>query len=153
MGEPAFKLRGLIERHAIRVFSSNYALYGDMSRRVNQVLGRFSPEVETYSIDESFLDLGGLGHRDLWAHAQDLRATVRRWTAIPTCVGLGPTKTLAKLANAVAKKNPVFGGVCDLMQPDRDPSRPFQAMEGPAGAGMAGGGGRFWRANRGGFLQ
>ena len=117
MGEPAFQLRPLIERHRIRVFSSNYALYGDMSRRVNQVLATFSPEVEVYSIDETFLDLAGLPCRDLWAYAQDLRATVKRWTGIPTCVGLGPTKTLAKLANAVAKKNPVFGGVCDLAEP------------------------------------
>ena len=67
MGEPAFKLRGLIARHKIRVFSSNYALYGDMSRRVNEVLSTFSPEVEPYSIDETFLDLGGLPCRDLWA--------------------------------------------------------------------------------------
>jgi DNA polymerase V len=117
MGEPAFKLRELIARHGIRVFSSNYPLYGDMSRRVNEVLARFSPEVEVYSIDETFLDLAGLPHQDLRTHAQDLRATVKRWTGIPTCVGLGPTKTLAKLANAVAKKNPVFGGVCDLADP------------------------------------
>ncbi len=114
MGAPAFQLRHLIRRHGIRVFSSNYALYGDMSRRVNEVLTGFSPGVEVYSIDETFLDLGGFGHEDLWAYAQDVRTTVRRWTGIPTCVGIGPTKTLAKLANAVAKKNPAFGGVCDL---------------------------------------
>lgn len=114
MGEPAFKLRPLIERHGIRVFSSNYVLYGDMSRRVNDVLHRFSPELERYSIDETFLDLSGFGTKDLWAYGQEMRATVQRWTGIPTCVGIGPTKTLAKLANAVAKKNPTFGGVCDL---------------------------------------
>jgi DNA polymerase V len=117
MGEPAFKLRPLIEKHGVRVFSSNYVLYGDMSRRVNDVLNQFSPEAEVYSIDETFLGLSGFAHKDLWDHAQDMRATVRRWTGIPTCVGLGPTKTLAKLANAVAKKNPVFGGVCDLTHP------------------------------------
>jgi DNA polymerase V len=117
MGEPAFRLRPLIERHGVRVFSSNYALYGDMSRRVNEVLAGLGPGAEVYSIDETFLDLSGFGHRDLWAYGQDLRATVRRWTGIPTCVGLGPTKTLAKLANAVAKKNPAFGGVCDLSDP------------------------------------
>lgn len=115
MGEPAFKLRPLIEKHGIRVFSSNYVLYGDMARRVQQALGQFSPEVECYSIDETFLDFGGFPHVDLWAHGQAMRDTVRRWTGIPTCVGIGPTKTLAKLANAVAKKNPTFGGVCDLM--------------------------------------
>ena len=117
MGEPAFKIRPLIEKHGIRVFSSNYVLYGDMSRRVNEVLGRFSPEVEVYSIDETFLDLSGFGQKDLWVYSQDMRATVRRWTGIPTCVGIGPTKTLAKVANAVAKKNPTFGGVCDLSDP------------------------------------
>ena len=111
MGEPAFKLRPLIEKHGIRVFSSNYVLYGDMPRRVNDVLSRFSPEVEVYSIDETFLDLSGFAYKDLWAYAQDMRATVKRWTGIPTCVDIGPTKTLAKLANAVAKKNPTFGGV------------------------------------------
>jgi len=121
MGEPAFKLRPLIARHGIRVFSSNYVLYGDMSRRVYEALHQFSPEIECYSIDETFLDFGGFPHRDLWAHGQAMRDTVRRWTGIPTCVGIGPSKTLAKLANAVAKKNPTFGGVCDLMaSPVRD---------------------------------
>lgn len=114
MGDPAFKLRSLIETHGIRVFSSNYVLYGDMSRRVHTVLHQFSPEVERYSIDEMFLDLSGFGTKDLWAYGQEMRATVKRWTGIPTCVGIGPTKTLAKLANAVAKKNPTFGSVCDL---------------------------------------
>jgi DNA polymerase V len=114
MGEPAFKLRPLIEKHGVRVFSSNYVLYGDMSRRVNDVLNQFSPDVEIYSIDETFLDLSGFGHKDLWAYGQEMRAAVQRWTGIPTCVGIGPTKTLAKLANAVAKKNPTFGRVCDL---------------------------------------
>lgn len=117
MGTPAFQLRELIVRHGIRVFSSNYALYGDMSRRVNEVLAAFSPETELYSIDETFLSLAGLASRDLVALGQDMRATVARWTGIPTCVGIGPTKTLAKLANAVAKKQPAFSGVCDLMVP------------------------------------
>lgn len=114
MGEPAFTLRPLIEKHRIRVFSSNYVLYGDMSRRVYDVLHGFSPEIEGYSIDESFLGLGGFGGRDLVAHAQDMRARVRQWTGIPTCVGIGPTKTLAKLANHAAKKRPGFEGVCDF---------------------------------------
>lgn len=116
MGEPEFKLRPLIAKHGIRVFSSNYVLYGDMSRRVCTVLHDFSPEIENYSIDETFLNLAGF-ERDLWAYGQDMRATVRRWTGIPTCVGIGPTKTLAKVANAVAKKNPTFGSVCDLTDP------------------------------------
>ncbi len=116
MGEPFFKIRPLMERNGVRVFSSNYVLYGDMSRRVCSVLNDFSPEIENYSIDETFLNLAGF-NRDLWSYAQDMRATVLRWTGIPTCVGIGPTKTLAKVANAVAKKNPTFGGVCDLTDP------------------------------------
>ena len=114
MGAPAFKIRHLIAEHSIRVFSSNYTLYGDMSRRVNTIIADFSPEVEIYSIDETFLGLAGFRHGDLVAMCQDLRATVARCTGIPTCVGIGPTKTLAKLGNAAAKKRPVFGGVCDL---------------------------------------
>ncbi|MFC7693771.1 Y-family DNA polymerase [Paeniroseomonas aquatica] len=116
MGDPAFKLRPLIEKHGIRVFSSNYVLYGDMSRRVQEALGQFSPETECYSIDETFMDFGGFPHVDLWAYGQEMRGTVQKWTGIPTCVGIGPTKTLAKLANVVAKKNPTFGAVCDLME-------------------------------------
>ncbi len=85
-----------------------------MSRRVNATIAGFAPDVEIYSIDETFLSLAGFEGRDLWAMCQDMRATVVRWTGIPNCVGIGPTKTLAKLANAVAKKNPTFGGVCDL---------------------------------------
>jgi len=118
MGTPAFQLRELIARHRIRVFSSNYTLYGDMSRRVNAALAGFSPEQEIYSIDETFLSLAGFEGRDLRAMGQDMRATVARWTGIPTCVGIGPTKTLAKLANAAAKKTPTLGGVCDLTAED-----------------------------------
>ena len=114
MGAPAFKIRDLIAKHSIRVFSSNYTLYGDMSRRVNTVISDFSPDVEVYSIDETFLGLAGFGGRGLVPMCQDLRATVARCTGVPTCVGVGPTKTLAKLGNAAAKKRPEFGGVCDL---------------------------------------
>src|SRR3712207_2705926 len=114
MGAPAFTLRDLIARHGIRVFSSNYTLYGDMSRRVNAALSTLCPDAEIYSIDETFLGMAGFGRRDLPAVAQDMRGTVARWTGIPTCVGIGPTKTLAKLGNAAAKKCEEFGGVCDL---------------------------------------
>jgi DNA polymerase V len=114
MGDPYFKIRGLVRRHGVRVFSSNYALYGDMSARVNETLARFSPEIEVYSIDESFLDLSsGIGG-DAVAYAQEIRAMVRRWTGIPTCVGLGRSKVLAKAANRWAKTHPEFAGVCDL---------------------------------------
>ena len=114
MAGPFFKVRDLVQRAGVTVFSSNYALYGDMSRRVNETLAEFSPDIEPYSIDESFVSLLGLEHRDVIKHSQELRATVRRWTGIPVCVGIGPTKTLAKLANVCAKKIPEFDGVCDL---------------------------------------
>lgn len=115
MGAPAFTLKDLIRQHGIRVFSSNYTLYGDMSRRVNAAIDTLCPDTEIYSIDETFLSLAGFPGRDLVAMGQDLRATVARWTGIPTCVGIGPTKTLAKLGNAVAKKQLAFNGVCDLL--------------------------------------
>ena len=101
-------------RHAgAAVFSSNYALYGDLSRRVMQVLADFAPRIEIYSIDECFLDLAGI-HPDPTAYGLVIARTVRRWTGIPVAVGIAPTKTLAKLANRLAKKghNPV-GPVLD----------------------------------------
>jgi DNA polymerase V len=103
MGAPYFQIEPLARRQGIAVFSSNYALYGDMSRRVMQVLGRFAPAQEVYSIDECFLGLAGLPY-DLTAHAQDIVRTVRQWTGIPVSIGLAPTKVLAKLANRLAKK-------------------------------------------------
>ena len=118
MGAPAFQLRELIDRHKIRVFSSNYTLYGDMSRRVNAAVSTFCPDTEIYSIDETFLSLAGFASRDLVMMCQDMRATVAQWTGIPTCVGIGPTKTLAKLGNAAAKKTPAMAGVCDLTDAD-----------------------------------
>lgn len=119
MGAPFFQIRELCRTNGVAVFSSNYAFYGDMSARMNEVYRAFSPEIEVYSIDESFLDFSGLGGRDLTALARELRATVRQWTGIPTCVGLGPTKTLAKLANRAAKRDPELGGVCDLTDAGR----------------------------------
>ena len=114
MGEPWFKVRDLCRREGVRVFSSNYALYGAMSARANSIYDRFSPEVEVYSIDESFLDLADVEPHRRVALGRDLRSTVLRWTGLPTCVGIGPTKTLAKLANHLAKRHPELGGVCDL---------------------------------------
>ncbi len=116
MGAPYFLMRDLCRREGVRVFSSNYVLYGDMSRRMGAVYRQFAPTVETYSIDESFLDLSDVAPRIRSELARDLRATIRRWTGIPTCVGIGPTKTLAKLANAIAKGIPELDGVCDLTE-------------------------------------
>lgn len=118
MGDPWFKIRDRCQAQGVRVFSSNYALYGSMSTRMNAIYRSFVPDVEIYSIDESFLDLTGFSRRNLPELARDLRSTVLRWTGVPTCVGIGPTKTLAKLANHLAKANPALGGVCDLSDED-----------------------------------
>ncbi len=112
MGAPWFEIRDGYLNAGGKVRSSNYALYGDMSRRVNAVYEQFADEVEVYSIDESFLDLSRAP--DPAGHAHSMRDTVQRWTGIPTCVGLGPTRVLAKAANHLAKKRPEFDGVCDL---------------------------------------
>jgi DNA polymerase V len=120
MGECYFKVKPLIQAHQVAVFSSNYALYGDMSQRVMSTLEQFSPRVEVYSIDESFLDFRGLGE-DAGACARRLRAAVRRGTGIPVGVGVAETKTLAKLANRIAKKTSALEGVLDLADVrDRD---------------------------------
>ena len=117
MGEPYFKVREVLERHKVAVFSSNYTLYGDMSQRVMKTLQQFSPEVEIYSIDEAFLNLEGF--RDLPELARQIRETVRQWTGLPVSVGIAPTKTLAKLANNTAKKKAGYNGVCILDTPAR----------------------------------
>jgi DNA polymerase V len=117
MGEPWFKIRDMCKARGVRVYSSNYALYGDMSARVNAVYRGFSPRIEIYSIDESFLDLSDVRPGKRETLCRDMRETVRAWTGIPTCVGIGPTKTLSKLANHIAKKVPELGGVCDLTDP------------------------------------
>ena len=103
MGAPFHQVKRLCGRNGVVVFSSNYELYGDMSRRVVSVLSRFAPEMEIYSIDESFLSLQGLP--DPLGLSKRMRETVRQWTGIPISVGLGKTKTLAKLANRLAKKD------------------------------------------------
>jgi DNA polymerase V len=117
MGAPFFQIRDLCRKENVAVFSSNYTLYGDMSARMNEIYRAFSPDIEIYSIDESFLDFTGFGGRDLAAYALELRTMVWQWTGIPTCVGLGPTKTLAKLANWQAKHSPEMNGVCDFTDP------------------------------------
>jgi len=114
MGEPYFKIRDLCRDNDVAVYSSNYTLYGDMSARLNAIYRQWSPDVEVYSIDESFLDMTDIRPADRVAFGRDLRSTVQQWTGIPTCVGIGPSKTLAKFANHVAKKSPELGGVCDL---------------------------------------
>ena len=114
MGTPVFKCRDLLRRHKVAVFSSNYPLYGDMSSRVMMTLAALAPDIELYSIDEAFLDMSSFGRYDLAEYARLIRRTVRQHTGIPVCVGMAPTKTLAKVANRLAKKNPVYQGVCLL---------------------------------------
>jgi len=115
MGEPFFKVRPLIERHGVAVRSSNYELYGDMSQRVMQTLLHLTSDVEVYSIDEAFCDLSGFLHRDLEQYAWEIKDTVKRWTGLPVGIGIGKTKTLAKLANNAAKK--ADGGVVLQSEP------------------------------------
>ena len=120
MGAPCHLHRDTLTRHGVEIFSSNYALYGDMSRRVMETLAAHALEVKIYSIDEAFLDLSGLEWRGLAAYARHIRAAVRRHTGIPVSIGLGPTKTLAKVANHLAKAEPDAGGVYDLTPGDVD---------------------------------
>ena len=116
MGTPWFRMQDLARRHGISAFSSNYALYGDMSNRVATILRDFAPDIEVYSVDESFLRIEAVAHLYGGAPAmgRQMRERIRQWTGLPVCVGCGPTKTLAKLANYLAKKHAVFNGVCDL---------------------------------------
>lgn len=122
MGAPYFKAVPLINKHNIRVFSSNYPLYGDMSRRVMEVLSGFSPNLEVYSIDEAFLSLDGFQGWDLWRYAEHIKMTVEQYTGIPVSVGIGPTKTLAKVANRYSKKADRATGVyCFANGQDAEP--------------------------------
>jgi DNA polymerase V len=115
LGTPYFKCADAMKKNNVAVFSSNYTLYGDMSQRVMEVLSRFSPEIEVYSIDEAFLSLSGLGSQNLNQYAGTIRWTVETWTGIPVSVGLAATKTLAKVANRIAKKNKRLGGIQSLV--------------------------------------
>lgn len=116
MGTPWFQLSPIAKRFHIRAFSSNYALYGDMSRRVVDILQRYSPHIEVYSIDESFLRIDDIdsSHTDLTQLGQTIRQCIKKETGLPVCVGIAATKTLAKLANHLAKVRPEFRRVCDL---------------------------------------
>ena len=118
MGALFHEIRGDLKRHGVVAFSSNYALYGDMSSRLMQVIGQFSPEQEVYSIDESFLRFTPGEAAGLTALGGQLRARVLQWTGLPVGVGIGPTKTLAKLANHLAKRHPDFvaAGVCNWLE-------------------------------------
>ena len=120
MGVPVFQIKSEMQRHGILAFSSNYALYADLSSRVMRTLEEMAPRVEVYSIDEAFLDLTGIESAlSLVEFGQQVRERIGHWIGITVCVGIAPTKTLAKLANHAAKKYPATQGVVDLTNPDR----------------------------------
>lgn len=114
MGAPEFKQRHFFRSHNVAVLSSNYALYGDMSRRVMQTLRTLAPAVEPYSIDEAFMELSANINDDMNMYGRKIKETVGRWTGIPVSVGIAPTKTLAKIANETAKENAAYSGVLNL---------------------------------------
>ncbi|MFJ0375665.1 Y-family DNA polymerase, partial [Acinetobacter baumannii] len=121
MGVPLFQIKDIVEKHQVQVLSSNYALYAEMSRRFMKVLSDFvaPQEQEIYSIDECFLDLTAhFGNYDLTDYAQQIRQRVFSWLGLPVCIGIGRSKTEAKLANHIAKKNAHFNGVCNLVSMD-----------------------------------
>ena len=115
-GMPWFKMKELANQHQIEALSSNYTLYGDMSNRVVNILKEFSPDIEVYSIDESFLRIERIAHLYGGPHAmgQAIVERIKQWTGLPVCVGIGSSKTLAKLANHLAKKINSFNGICDF---------------------------------------
>jgi DNA polymerase V len=113
MGVPFFEQEALLKKHNVAVFSSNYQLYGDMSKRIMDSLRRFAPDMEVYSIDEAFLRLDYLQPRNLVEYCKTIRAKMLQWTGIPVSIGIGPSKVLAKVANHVAKKR-TDEGVFDI---------------------------------------
>ena len=113
MGEPYFKAKDIIVKNKVEVFSSNYSLYGDLSRRVMRTLKRFNSEMEVYSIDEAFLDLSNFPDNEVEKIGKEIRETVLQWTGIPTSIGIAKTKTLSKIANHIAKKK--ISGITSLI--------------------------------------
>ena len=117
MGAPLFKIKDIVEKHGVAVFSGNMALYGDMSRRVKWVLEGYAPAVEVYSIDEAFLDLRGITGIDFDAYAKEISAQCWKLTSIPVSIGIAPTKTLAKIASKLCKQYPKLRGGCYMHRP------------------------------------
>ena len=113
MGEPYFKEKEIIVKNNVQVFSSNYSLYGDISRRVMRTLKRFNSDIEIYSIDEAFLDLSNFSDNEIENVGHEIRSVVLKWTGIPTSIGIAKTKTLSKVANHIAKKKQ--SGVVNLI--------------------------------------
>jgi len=114
MGEPYFKAKKIIDKNNVKVFSSNYSLYGDISQRVMEILAKFAVDVEIYSIDEAFLRLNGFENYELNIYCGYIRRIIKQWVGIPVSIGVSSTKTLSKIANNLAKKNKEYEGVCIL---------------------------------------
>ena len=125
MGAPFFKIRHIVEKNNVAVFSGNMALYGDMSQRERWVLEEFAPSIEVYSIDEAFLHLDGINPENVQEFCRSLVARVRQWVGIPVSIGVAPTKTLAKIASHFAKTHKGYRGVCMM---DTDAKR-HKALE------------------------
>lgn len=117
MGDPLFKIKDIVEKHHVTVFSGNMALYGDMSQRVRWVLEDYAPSIEVYSIDEAFLDLRGVDNVDFDAYAKEISAKCWKMISIPVSVGISPTKTLAKIASKLCKQYPRLKGGCYMHRP------------------------------------
>lgn len=115
MAAPAFKYRDVFQKHGVVQFSANFDLYGNMSRRITELLATITPRIEIYSVDESFLDLSQLDIRDYTAWGRTVREAIWRWTGLPVSIGIAPSKTLAKLASDRGKKDPELGGVLSFM--------------------------------------
>jgi len=113
MGDPYFKAKEIIIKNNVHVFSSNYSLYGDISRRVMRILKYFVPKIEIYSIDEAFLDLSSISNNEILPFSKKIRNTILQWTGIPTSIGIANTKTLSKIANHIAKKEK--SGIINLL--------------------------------------
>lgn len=129
MGAPEFKVRDMLRAHDVAVFSSNYALYGDISQRVMRTLATVVPRVEVYSIDEAFIPLPAALAADPVAVGRTLRQRVAQWVGIPVSVGVGPTRTLAKLANRLSKQDSAYGNVFDLTPETVDMDRVLASVD------------------------
>ena len=138
MGIPVFKIRDIIKTYKVHVYSSNYTLYGDMSQRVMDILSEFTPDFEIYSIDEAFLSLSGFKRCNLTDYGYSIRSKIKKWTGIPVSVGIAETKTLAKIANRIARKSEKTGGVLDLTRsPYQDRALEITAVEDVWGVGRS----------------
>ena len=115
MGVPLFKVKDIVERENVIVFSSNYTLYADMSRRVMNIISEFAPSIEVYSIDEAFIELTNM-NVDYESYVRQMRKVILQYTGIPVSIGVASTKTLTKVANHIAKDDESLEGVCSLIQ-------------------------------------